>query len=118
MPQRRNIIACLLHAAQGQRGNHRAFWAILRLFQNRTYIARRGVVADVLRIYANAIEKIGKHRQLLRVRLFMHAVEQRQAVFAGKARHTFVSRQHEILDHHFRFAALTGDDFHRLAVFI
>ena len=48
----------------------------------------------------------------------MHAVEQRQAIFAGKARHTFVSRQHEILDHHFRFAALTGDDFHRLAVFI
>ena len=48
----------------------------------------------------------------------MDAIEQRQAVFSRKARHTFVRRQHEILDHHLRLAALTGDDFHRLAVFI
>ncbi len=92
MSQRRNVVTRLLHAAQRQRGDDGIFRPLLRLFQNRADIARRGVMPNALGIYADAIQKIRKHRQLLRIRLFMDAIEQRQAVsLAKRATHSFAA---------------------------
>ena len=115
MAQRTDVVARLLHAAQRQRADHAELWRLPRALEHRADLARLRVVAQAARVHPDAVQKVLERIELLRVRLLVHAVEQRHAARLSEFRHSLVRRKHEVLDHQLGLAPRPFGDLHRLA---
>ena len=118
MAQTARIIFCLLHASQHHRRDDRIGRIVFERIQKLLQLQRTDLFNAAFKALAHQQDNLRKIPQLLRLRRFMHPVQGRNLKPFHVPGHAFVSRDHEILNDHFRFLALAHLNFLNFILFV